>query len=208
MTVTKDTGVTINNIFYSLEDVEKDCWLRLLNGSLKSKDALHTASVATLQDGDISLRTMVLRKVLPVEKQLRFHTDIRSHKCQELQQNNNISLLFYDAAARLQLRIKGMAFLYNDNEIAETAWQKTPIASRRTYLTKEPPSSTVEFATSGLDEAYALRNPTEEESETGRKNFGVINIQAQSMDWLWLHHAGHRRAYFDYINKAQTWLIP
>ena len=208
MTTKHNTGVTINNIVYTLEDLDKDCWFRLLNGSIKSKDDFHTASVATMQQGEISLRTVVLRKVLPLEKQLYFHTDIRSNKWQELQQCNRISILFYNEVAKMQLRIKGIATLHYEAAITETAWQKTGVTSRRSYLTIAPPSSSVEFPTSGLDETYALRNPTEEESEAGKKHFGVVSIQAHSLDWLWLHHAGHRRAFFNYQTKESRWLIP
>ncbi len=208
MITTQNTGVTINNILYTLEDLDKDCWFRLLNGALKSKDEFHTASVATLQEGDISLRTVVLRKVLPQEKQLHFHTDIRSKKWEELQQSNTISLLFYNVAAKMQMRIKGMATLHYADAISETAWEKTGVSSRRAYLTIAPPSSPAELPTSGLEEIFAVRNPTEEESETGRKHFGVVSIQAHSLDWLWLHHEGHRRAFFDYQKNERRWLIP
>lgn len=208
MNTTNSTGVTINDLFYTLEDLDKDCWLRLLNGSLKSKDEFHTAAVASMQNGDINLRTMVLRKVLVHEKQLHFHTDIRSKKWEELQQSNNISLLFYNAAAKMQMRIKGLATLHYNNAITETAWEKTGVASRRSYLTIAAPSISSAVPTSGLDEAFAVRNPTQEESEAGKHNFGVISVQALSLDWLWLHHAGHRRAFFDYEKKERCWLIP
>ncbi len=208
MSTTHNTGVTINNILYTLEDLDKDCWFRLLNGALKSKDDFHTASVATLQQSEISLRTVVLRKVLPLEKQLHFHTDIRSKKWQELQQSNTISLLFYNVAAKMQMRIKGQALLHYEDAVSESAWEKTGVSSRRAYLTIASPSSTAELPTSGLDEAFTLRNPTEEESETGKKNFGVVSIQAHTLDWLWLHHEGHRRAFFDYQKKENRWLIP
>ncbi|MBY0479531.1 MAG: pyridoxamine 5'-phosphate oxidase family protein [Chitinophagaceae bacterium] len=208
MSTTNSAGVTINDLFYTLEDLDKDCWVRLLNGALKSKDEFHTAAVATLQDGDINFRTMVLRKVIPQEKQIHFHTDIRSKKWEELQQSNNISLLFYNAAAKMQMRINGQATLHCNNAITETAWEKTGVSSRHSYLTIAPPSIPSAVPTSGLDEAFALRNPTQEESEAGKHNFGVISVQALSLDWLWLHHAGHRRAFFDYKNQERCWLIP
>ena len=64
--------VTINNIAYSLSDLEKDSWNRLVNGAVKSRDAFHTPRVATHCNGDINLRTVVLRKALPEIKELRF----------------------------------------------------------------------------------------------------------------------------------------
>jgi len=208
MATTNEAFITVNNIAYTLSDVEKDCWLRLLNGSLKSKDAFHLASVANFSNGEISQRTVVLRKVLPQEKLLRFHTDIRSNKWTSLQENNVVSMLFYDAAARIQIRIKGFAVLQYADEIANDAWEKTNVSSRRCYLATVAPSSISELPTSGLQEQFELKDPTIAESEAGKINFGVVSVQAQSIDWLWLHHAGHRRAFFDYGNGQSTWLIP
>ena len=64
---TKDE-VTINNISYSNDALEKDCWIQLVNGSVKSKIAFHTPWVATLNNGSVSMRTVVLRKALPLLK--------------------------------------------------------------------------------------------------------------------------------------------
>ena len=89
--------VIINNIGYSIETLEKDCWLRLVNGAIKSRDAFHTPCIATLNNGEVSMRTVVLRKALPEKRVLRFHTDSRSQKWKELAINNSISALFYDA---------------------------------------------------------------------------------------------------------------
>lgn len=41
MMKTKDT-VIVNNISYSLDELEKDCWHRLVNGAIKSRDPFHT----------------------------------------------------------------------------------------------------------------------------------------------------------------------
>jgi len=105
------TQITIENINYSLRDLEIDTWNRLVNGAVKSRDPLHTPCVATHSGNDISLRTVVLRKAIPDTKELRFHTDIRSKKWQELTLNPSISALFYDAADRIQIRVKGRAEL-------------------------------------------------------------------------------------------------
>ncbi|MFY7899681.1 MAG: pyridoxamine 5'-phosphate oxidase family protein [Chitinophagaceae bacterium] len=204
----QQTGITINNLFYTLEDIEKDCWIRLMNGALKSKDAFHVTSVATFNNDSIDLRTVVLRKVLPNDKVVRFHTDIRSHKWSALQKNNTISLLFYDAASRIQIRLKGKAYLHYSDTIAMDAWQNTVLSSRRCYLATQAPSSVIDYPTSGLSEKFELHDPTVSESELGKNNFGVVSIKVASLDWLWLHHSGHRRAYFDYLFQSLTWLIP
>ncbi len=200
--------VIINNISYSLEDLEKDCWLRLVNGAIKSRDPFHTPCVATIDSGEVNMRTVVLRKALPTFRELCFHTDTRSKKWKELTINNSISALFYDASSRIQLRIKGKALLHFNNDITAEAWTKTALSSRRCYLTNESPSSFSSIPTSGLTEKIEQENFTLEESEVGKEHFGIVAIQVQSIEWLWLHHAGHRRAFFDYALDNYSWMIP
>jgi pyridoxamine 5'-phosphate oxidase len=200
--------VIINNIGYNLEDLEKDCWLRLVNGAIKSRDPFHTPCVATIDSGEVNMRTVVLRKALPSLRELRFHTDTRSNKWKELAINNSISALFYDASSRIQLRIKGKAELYFNNDITAEAWTKTTLSSRRCYLTNESPSSFSAIPTSGLTEKIEQENFTLEESEVGKEHFGIVTIHVESIEWLWLHHAGHRRAFFDYVNDCNSWMIP
>ena len=193
---------------YNLSELEQDCWDRLVTGAVKSRTPFHTPSIATLHQGDVSLRTVVLRKTLPTERELRFHTDIRSPKWQELSQNPSISALFYDAVDRIQLRVKGKAVLHHTNEITTEAWQKTSLSSRKCYLTLFSPSSFTEESTSGLTDDIEHENFTVAESESGYSNFGIVSIHVQSIDWLWLNHAGHRRAYFDYEKGVNSWMIP
>jgi len=201
-------NVVINNIPYSLTDLEIDTWNRLVNGAVKSRDPLHTPCVATHSGNDISLRTVVLRKAIPETKELRFHTDTRSKKWQELTLNPSISALFYDAADRIQIRVKGRAILQFNNDITAAALEKTSLSSRRCYLTNFDPSSFTDHPTSGLPEHIEQEKFTLEESEIGYQNFGIVSIQVQNIDWLWLHHAGHRRAYFDFVSGSFSWMIP
>jgi 3-hydroxyisobutyrate dehydrogenase len=193
---------------YHLPELEQDCWDRLVSGAVKSRTPFHTPSIATLHQGEVSLRTVVLRKTLPTERELRFHTDIRSPKWQELSQNPSISALFYDAIDRIQLRVKGKAVLHHTNEITAEAWQKTSLSSRKCYLTRFSPSSFSEESTSGLTDDIEHENFTLAESESGYSNFGIVSIHVQSIDWLWLNHAGHRRAFFDYEKGSFQWMIP
>ncbi|MEN9386123.1 MAG: hypothetical protein RLZZ185_864 [Bacteroidota bacterium] len=192
----------------NLNTLESDCWHRLVTGAQKSRHPFHTPSVASFSTEGISLRTVVLRKAIAETHELRFHTDIRSPKWEELDLNPSISALFYDASARIQLRIKGKAKLHVNNELTREAWEKTTLSSRRCYLTEFSPSSLTYQPTSGLSEAVEQENLSLEESESGYQNFGIVAIQVQSIDWLWLNHAGHRRALFDYETANFQWMIP
>jgi pyridoxamine 5'-phosphate oxidase len=201
-------SILVNNVSYNLEELEKDCWIRLIEGSKSSKVPFHLPAIANIRGGEVTLRTVVLRKVIPELKELRLHTDIRSPKWNDLLLNPQVSLLFYDDIARIQLRIKGHAILHYDDAIAKEAWQNTSLSSRKCYLTTLSPSSHADSPTSGLPEKIEKGELTEEESEMGQQNFGVVAIVVNSIDWLWLNHAGHRRACFDYERGQFKWMIP
>ncbi|NQW78964.1 MAG: pyridoxamine 5'-phosphate oxidase family protein [Chitinophagaceae bacterium] len=204
---TKDE-VTINSISFSIDELEKDCWIQLVNGAIKSRSPFHTPCVATLNNSEVSMRTVVLRKALPLLKELRFHTDTRSNKWKELQNNDSISALFYDPSTRVQIRVKGKVILHFNDEMTSEAWQKTSLSSRRCYLTEASPSSFSTIPTSGLSEEVEQEDFTLAESEVGAQHFGIVTIQVKSLEWLWLNHAGHRRAFFDYVNDSYRWMIP
>jgi pyridoxamine 5'-phosphate oxidase len=200
--------ISINDISYNLSDLEKDCWSHLVTGAQKSRHPFHTPSVASFSKEGISLRTVVLRKAIAETHELRFHTDIRSPKWEELDLIPSISALFYDASARIQLRVKGKATCHVTNDLTREAWEKTTMSSRKCYLTEFSPSSLVASPTSGLTEAIEQEKFTLSESEVGYQNFGIVSIHVESIDWLWLNHAGHRRAFFDYKNDSYQWMIP
>jgi 3-hydroxyisobutyrate dehydrogenase len=204
----KNERIHTNYLDHSLTDLEQDCWSRLVMGAVKSRTPFHTPSLATLANGEVSLRTVVLRKTLPEERELRFHTDIRSPKWNELLINPSMSALFYDASERIQLRVKGKTVLHHTDDMTAKAWQTTSLSSRKCYLTQFSPSSFTDSSTSGLTEAIEYENFTLEDSEVGYENFGIVSIHVQSIDWLWLNHAGHRRAFFDYEKGVNSWMVP
>ena len=207
-----DDKVIINDIPYRLDDIERLSWRMLYHGVLMSRNPMHYMGVATYGESGINLRTVVLRHADPDGKILRFHTDVRSGKWRDLQADPRVSLLLYDNPEKTQLRLTGIAFLHTDDALVEEAWEKTALYSRRCYLSVEAPSAFSEIPTSGLPESYSDANPSIEESTLGRKNFGVVVVQAQSLDWLNLNAHGHRRAKYFYdeagnVSRA-TWLVP
>ncbi|MFN0082882.1 MAG: hypothetical protein ACKVOM_10230 [Ferruginibacter sp.] len=68
--------ITINSIELNLNELEKDCWRRIFNGSLRSKDPLHNPAVANVNDGLPVMRTVVLRNVIVAEKMIFFRPGI------------------------------------------------------------------------------------------------------------------------------------
>ena len=206
-----EATILINGIKYTLEDIEKDCWVRLLNGAVKSRDPLHTPAVANLQEEGIAIRTVVLRAANTINKELTFHTDIRSVKWNNLKKNAETTWHFYDANARVQIRASGTATLHHNDLLADVAWSKTNASSRKTYLSFNAPSTKSVVPFSGLLPEFDGENPSLEISEMGRKNFGVVVTKIYWVEWLWLNSKGNKRAVFSYLpNNAfeASWLIP
>jgi pyridoxine/pyridoxamine 5'-phosphate oxidase len=134
-------------------------------------------------------------------KTLSFHTDNRSGKWKELIDNPQVSWLFYDAPARIQIRAAGSATLFTKDDSSKEAWQKLNANSRKTYMTINPPSQSIAFPSSGLDPKFDSCTPGLEETEFAKPYFGIVETKINWMEWLWLSSGDHRRARFSYKNE-------
>jgi pyridoxamine 5'-phosphate oxidase len=202
--------VLVNQISYNLEDILQDCWRRLINGAVLSKHPFHYPSIATINGDFPEIRTVVLRKVVPEERTLIFYTDYRSPKINQIKGNNSISWLFYDAKSRIQLRIKTVSTIHNDDELSLKRWNDSKLESKKCYLVQPAPSTLAEFPTDGLPEQINLSGLTKEIVAAGIENFTVVKNLVREIDWLFLNHDGHRRAKFIFgeYEVEKHWMIP
>ena len=145
-----------------------------------------------------------------LKKKIWFHSDIRSNKVKVLKSNSEATLLFYDKSEKVQLRINGISKVNYKNNITLNSWKKTAHMSRQCYLGDKAPGSNANAATSGLTDDVDNLKYSKEESEIGYKNFCVIEVFINSIEWLYLAAKGHRRAYFLLKNNSleKKWLIP
>ena len=194
-----------------LDEILNDIWTRWVRGSADRRSPFHTPVVATSSiNASPVQRVMVLRKVDRAAGVLRFHTDQRSTKAAQIRTNTAVSVVGYDAGAKIQLRAEGTANVVHSGPLADLAWAATSSSGRRSYLTTLPPGSGSDVATSGLPVAFEKAVPTLVESETGRANFAIIPIIIERLEWLHLAATGHRRALFTRAEEqwSGTWLIP
>jgi 3-hydroxyisobutyrate dehydrogenase len=196
----------------TLDEIERQCWRMIDHGAQSGRNPMHYLFVASKGREGISLRTVVLRGADPASRSIRFHTDRRSAKYAEIQADPRLSLLLYDQLGKIQLRMTGIASIHAEDAIADDAWDKTIMASRRIYLSTASPSSISPGPSSGLPPHLEERLPDEAESEAGRMHFCVVKVQVRSVDWLNLSAYGHRRAKFIYDEEGALtephWLIP
>ena len=198
------------DFYNSLDKIYQKIW-KLLKIGLSNRDLpFHIPVFICGRGNNADGRMVVLRGVNKKHKNLWFHTDIRSKKIKILKTNPIASLLFYDKEEKIQLRIFGKAKINYQNNITKISWNKTTHMSRQCYLGNKTPGSEVLLPSSGLTEEVDNHEYSMEESESGYKNFCVVEIFIESIEWLYLAARGHRRAYFTLKNSSveKKWLIP
>ena len=193
-----------NEIF---EDIKRNLYRAVKD----RKHTFHTPVFCNLDDqNEVDSRVVVLREFDSPNMVLNFHTDFRSPKVSSLKKNNNSLFVFYDQKLKIQLRIKTISSINNQNSITEKMWEETQLISRKCYLTEKPPSSVTNFPEDGINESLKGKEPTLEESEKGYTNFTVIQNQIQQIEWLYLASSGHRRLKIILKDRIPSfhWIIP
>lgn len=200
----------------TLEAVRAEAFRRLAGGVVDRHSAFHTPTLASIAtDGRPELRTLVLRGFDAPTRTLRLHTDRRSGKWASLTAEPLVALHVYDAGAQLQLRLGGRATLHDEDAVAEAAWAGSRPGSRLCYAVEPGPGTPVATPPPAPVPLAGREAGT-------RANFAVIHLVFDRLEWLHLHHAGHRRALFlwgaegDAEGGAKpgpsgsrgTWLVP
>ena len=196
--------------YNNLDKVYLKIW-SILNLGLINRDApFHIPVFISGKNSNFDGRVVVLRGINEKEKKIWFHTDIRSNKIKDLKSNPIGTLLFYDKQEKIQLRVAGKVKINYKNNVTNNSWKKTAHMSRQCYLGESSPGLDSKIPTSGLTNDIDNSKYTIEESESGYKNFCVVEIYISSIEWLYLAAKGHRRAFFS-LNKdsiKKKWLIP
>ena len=192
-------------------EIFDDIKTNLTRGVKDRKHTFHTPVFSNINDENaIESRVVVLRQFDSQNMILNFHTDFRSPKVSSLQKINGSLFVFYDHKLKIQLRVKTISVINNQNTIAEELWSKTKLFSRKCYLTQKSPSSVTNIPEDGINENLKGKEPTLEESEKGYGNFTVVQNQIQEIDWLYLAASGHRRLKIIVKENISSfeWLIP
>lgn len=173
-----------------LLSLETECWELIEKGCLSYKHEFHLMMVASASNNIPHQRTVVLKHVWPEKKAIGFHTDIRSNKAHQIKNNQFISALFYAPSITTQIRFFGIATICEEGDLFENAWTNTRLESRKVYLSQPGSGGMIPTPSDGIPGFFTDRNPTEEESAVGKKNFCVVKINIHTMEWVKLHHKG------------------
>lgn len=196
--------------FYNdLDGSWQHAWQQLVRGVNDRHHGFHNIQVATVDpDGMPAVRTVILRAVRPAETTIRFHTDARAGKIRELQSQPVVAIHAYDPRAKLQLRLRGRARIHREDDVAAKAWEESLPMSKTCYRMDPGPGTPL----TGPD-AYQPGNAVKLAAgspDIGYTHFRAVVIQVDTLEWLYLAAAGHRRARWtrDHAAWAGEWLAP
>jgi len=136
-----------------------------------------------------ALRTVVLRQVSD-QLGLRFYTDARSRKLEQIKKNNQVSLLFYHPKQLLQVKIEGTARLITDKDTLQKYWSGVQPNARKDYSTTAAPGS-------------SISNPDAVTYSAEENHFTIVEITPTSIEYLQLKRPNHLRIQF--LKNDSTW---
>ena len=193
-----------------LDQINFKIWQMITDGVVNRHSSFHIPVMINSSENNNNGRIVVLRNVNSDQHTIRFHSDIRSPKVNNLKKNSKVFFIFYDKEEKIQLRVSGDAIINYKNNITKASWEKTAHMSRKCYLAAHAPGTVSEKPTSGVSDKVENLKYTLEESESGYENFCVIETKIDSIEWLYLAAKGHRRAKFEYNknNIKKKWLTP
>ena len=183
----------------TLAEIQTAVWQQLERAANDKQHAWRNVILATVDGEAADARTVILREVDAQQKQLIIFSDDRAGKVSQMLSHPRATMVMWSAQLGWQLRCRVLLSLEMTGLAATSRWARiklTPAA--QDYLARLPPGTPLETP----QDTGAARAPATLE----REYFAVINAQVESIDWLELHPAGHRRARL--CGDASSWLQP
>jgi hypothetical protein len=187
-------------MLFSSTDSFSAIWQTLLHelhrGALDPKHPFRYLTVATVGEQFPQVRTVVLRQ-FTADLEFLVYTDARSSKVQELLEVPRVSLHFYHPKKQVQVRVKALATIHVEDELAQVHWKRVSEKRRSEYQSKLGPGTRVEAPAVGW------------ESSSEHSYFSVLKFSPLSIEVLQLAKEGHLRIQYDLASGWQgVWLVP
>ena len=180
----------------------------LENGANERDHDFHIMTFCTIGKVGVEARSVVLRSFDKDKNIIRFHTDYRSPKLNDIKNNPNTVCLVYSYKLKTQLRIKTISRIHYEDSIWKASWESTGLSSRKCYLTKYDPSCNIDKKDDGLPFELKGKTPSLKQSEDGKKNFCVVDNKITEIDYLYLKSSGHERMRLDFSSYKFSWMAP
>lgn len=178
----------------SLDAILDTIWSKLESALLERQSPFRIMSLATSdQAGTVSQRSVVLR-ALERDDSIAFYTDQRSAKLRYIDQNDQVSLLFYDSNNQVQVTCQGVAQVKN----VDTAdLSNFSLRSRKDYTTTLAPGTSV-------------GDPEDVSYDSDKVHFAKVTVVLSKIDYLKLDRERHIRASFKRIDNdwVGDYLVP
>lgn len=176
-------------------------WLsgELTTAMASARHAMHLMTVATVDDhGHPDARTVVLRHADPVDRTIRFHSDVRCVKIAAIRRTPQVALHWYLPTIRVQVRIAATATVHHLDATATAAWDASRPMSRACYTPSIAPGDvTSYFPPAPLAPAI--------DDTTGLAHFAVVVCRFDAFELLALHASGHQRVRVHLDAVPVTW---
>uniref|UniRef100_UPI004048BBBE pyridoxamine 5'-phosphate oxidase family protein n=1 Tax=Algoriphagus sp. TaxID=1872435 RepID=UPI004048BBBE len=187
-------------MLFSATDSFAAIWQTLLHeihrGALDSKHPFRYLTLASTGKQFPQVRTVVLRQ-FGADLEFLVYTDARSSKVQELLEAPRVSLLFYHPKKQVQVRVKALATIHVEDELAQVHWERVSEKRRVEYQSKLGPGTRVEAPSLGW------------EASLEHSYFSVLKFSPLAIEVLQLAREGHVRIQFDLASGWQgVWLVP
>jgi pyridoxine/pyridoxamine 5'-phosphate oxidase len=181
----------------------KSEWKNINLGIQKAKHDYHSFVFSTVSKNSPDSRTVILRDFDEHKTAIWFHSDRRSKKILHLEENKNVSALFYDKSRKVQLRINGIADIEEDIEHNKKIWDSMRPESKLCYMGPYAPSQKInQFEPNTLKKS--AHDLDKEDEHLGLSRFCRIRIKIKKLDWLKLDYKGHQRLEFKFGKKIKT----
>ncbi len=156
------------------------------NSDLAQARYIQLASVT--HTGRPAVRTVVFRGFNPNNDQLLLHTDRRSEKFKQLQNNQAAEICWYFPNTREQFRLSGIANIVEPTDtLTKQQWKLLSNQAKTAYF--QPLPGYTETASH-----YPLSKQLD--IETTAANFVVIGVAVEEVDYLDLRTAPHTQLHF------------
>ena len=181
----------------------KSEWKNINLGIQKAKHDYHSFVFSTVSRNSPDSRTVILRDFDEHKPAIWLHSDRRSKKILHLEENENVSALFYDKSRKIQLRINGIADIEEDIEHNKKIWDSMRPESKLCYMGPYAPSQKInQFEPNTLKKS--AHDLDKEDEHLGLSRFCRIRIKIEKLDWLKLDYKGHQRLEFKFGKKIKT----
>lgn len=175
-------------------EIQQRIWSELGRATKDRHHAWRTPVLATSgPDATPDARTIVLREADARACILRFYTDSRSTKVEDLAAQPRASLVFWSKRLSWQLRVKVVLTVHTTGQMVDSVWSRVnQSAAAADYLSAIAPGTPL-----------CVPCP---ELTSHQHHLAVMSAVVQEIDWLELAKGGHRRARFRC--KSWEWLVP